>query len=97
MLGCILSWAQNGESVNFIRTERTYKRFISDCSKINNSNIHSVESFSKISPCANGQCSCTVVPHKNGGTQNKVLSQLNKEIWDYLKKVRLLQSIFQGQ
>ena len=56
--------------------------------QICNFNIHSVESFSKINPCANGQSSCTVVTHKNGGTgegggtEERDLGLCNKK-WDY--------------
>lgn len=58
---CLLSRTQIGGSVDLIRTEKTYKYFTVDCSKICNSSIHSIESFSKINQCANGQRSCTVV------------------------------------
>ena len=45
----------------------------------------------KINPCANGQRSCRVVPHENReGTQNKLLPQLSKEIWDYLIKNEIM-------
>ena len=64
-LGCLLPGTQNGGSVDFIRTERTYVCFTADCSKIYNSNIHSVESSSKINPRANGQRSCITIAHKN--------------------------------
>ena len=58
---CLLSRTQIGGSVDFIRTEKTYKYFTVDCSKICNSNIPSIEAFSKINQCANEQRSCTVV------------------------------------
>ena len=58
-------------SVHFIRTERTYKYVRADWSRIWNSNTYLVESFIKTDPCANGQRSCTVVPHKNGRFSNK--------------------------
>ena len=53
--------------------------------QICNFNINSVKSFSKINPCANGQISCTVVTHKNGGT-GEGGEELKKEIWDYVIK-----------
>ena len=66
-------------SVDFLRIERPYNW------------IHSFESFMKINPCANGQRSCRVVPHENReGTQNKLLLQLSKEIWDYLIKNEIM-------
>ena len=66
--------------MDFLRIERPYNW------------IHSFESFMKINPCANGQRSCRVVPHENGegGTQNKLLPQLSKEIWDYLIKKEIM-------
>ena len=66
-LKCLLSETQNGGYVDFNRTEKTHKCFRADCSKICNSNIHSVESISKIHPYANGQRSCTVALHENRG------------------------------
>lgn len=64
--------------------------FRADGYKIYNSKTDLIKSYSKINPCANGQRSCTVVSHKNGGSQNKVLSQLTKEIWDYLIKNKMI-------
>ena len=53
--------------MDFIRKKGAYKCFRIDCSKVCNINFHSIESFSKISPCLNGQHSCPVISHQNGG------------------------------
>lgn len=78
------------ESVDFIKTERTYNYFIDDCSKISSSNIHSIESFSKSIHAQMENVVALSYLIKNRGPQNKVLLQLSKEIWDYLIKNEIM-------
>ena len=56
----------------------SYKCFGSESSKLSNVSISSIHTFS------NGQCSCSFIFSKDGSTHNKVISDINKEIWDYL-------------
>ena len=64
-LGCLVSGTQNRGSVDFIKTESIYVLELI---------------ATKDAILTSGQRSCTVIPHEIGGTQNKVLSRLSKEM-----------------
>ena len=70
--------------MDIVRKQMSYKCFGTEGSKIYNSDFYSNASVSSIHTSSNGQCSCPLIFSKDGGTHNKVLSDINKEIWDYL-------------
>ena len=72
--------------MDIIRKQISYKCFGIEGSKICNSDFYSNVSFSSIHTSSNGPYSCPFIFRV---TQNKVLSDLSKEIWDYLLAKRI--------
>ena len=64
--------------MEIVRKQMSYKYFGTESCKVLNVSISSIHTF------LNGQCSCPFIFSKDGGTHNKVLSDINKEIWDCL-------------
>ena len=94
----VFSVRDTKQGVRGLYQNRKYICFRADSYKICNSNIHLVEYFSKINPCSNGQRSCTVIPHENGGreTEQSFVSTEQRDV-EWKMGSWLLQSIFQGQ
>ena len=76
--------------MDIVRQQMSYKCFRIEGSKICNSDFYSNASISSTHASSNGQDSCPFIFSKNGaegrgegGTHNKVLSDISKKIWDY--------------
>ena len=70
--------------MDIVRKQISYKRFGIEGSKICNSDFHLSASINSIHTSSNEQYGCPFIFSKDGGTHNKVLSDISKEIWDYL-------------
>ena len=71
--------------MNIVRKQKSYKCFRSEGSKICNPDFYSNASISSIHTSSNSQYSYPFIFN----TRNKVLSDIRKEIWNYLLAKRI--------
>ena len=88
-LGGSLSGKNNRRSMDSRVKEKPYKYTGAKVSQIGYFNIYSEAPRSKFKSLTNRQYCGSVIYSQNRGTHNKVLSDISKEIWDYLLLERI--------
>ena len=76
--------AQDWEIMNIVRKQMLYKCFGIEGSKICDSDFYLNASISSIHTSSNGQYSCPFIFSKHEGYPQGYLSDVSKDIWNYL-------------